>query len=392
MNLTPEQVEQGRRNFLKVLAGTPALAALGVSGGAQRTRAPAARCASGFIGVGGQGRVAARQRRSGVRRGARALRHQPEQPQGRRRGPGRQRRGRRPRHYADWQEMLQKEDIEAVIMAPPLWVARRYRRRLPRRRQARAVREDDGVGRAELRAHARRGAQERQGARDRLPAPVQARCIRPPTTASSRPASLGDIYHVRLAWHRNGNWRRKGEPPSPDYDPVEVGLSRLRSPAQLALVLEVLAGPDGRALQPPDQRRQLVPRRRAGSGHRLGRRLPLPGRRPRGPRPRLRDLRLSRRPHGGVLVDRVERVRRLLRDVHGHQGHAHPAPRARRRSSSRKAAPRAGRRRSRSTPRTGGPAAQSSETHERQHAAGGGAGGATAWPGSRTCACAARAS
>ena len=29
MNLTPEQVEQGRRNFLKVLAGTPALAALG---------------------------------------------------------------------------------------------------------------------------------------------------------------------------------------------------------------------------------------------------------------------------------------------------------------------------------------------------------------------------
>ena len=26
--------------------------------------------------------------------------------------------------------------------------------------------------------------------------------------------ALGDIYHVRLAWHRNGNWRRKGEPPS----------------------------------------------------------------------------------------------------------------------------------------------------------------------------------
>ena len=30
---------------------------------------------------------------------------------------------------------------------------------------------------------------------------------------------LGDIYHVRLAWHRNGNWRRKAELPSPDYDP-----------------------------------------------------------------------------------------------------------------------------------------------------------------------------
>ena len=29
---------------------------------------------------------------------------------------------------------------------------------------------------------------------------------------------LGDVYHVRLAWHRNGNWRRKGDPPSKDFD------------------------------------------------------------------------------------------------------------------------------------------------------------------------------
>ena len=35
--------------------------------------------------------------------------------------------------------------------------------------------------------------------------------------------TLGDIYHVRLAWHRNGSWRRKGEPPSPDYDPSKWG-------------------------------------------------------------------------------------------------------------------------------------------------------------------------
>ena len=27
----------------------------------------------------------------------------------------------------------------------------------------------------------------------------------------------------RLAWHRNGNWRRQGEPPSPDYDPSKWG-------------------------------------------------------------------------------------------------------------------------------------------------------------------------
>jgi predicted dehydrogenase len=35
--------------------------------------------------------------------------------------------------------------------------------------------------------------------------------------------TLGDIYHVRLAWHRNGTWRRKGEPPAKDYDPSKWG-------------------------------------------------------------------------------------------------------------------------------------------------------------------------
>src|SRR5213083_2071770 len=56
MHLTPEQEAIGRRNFLKALAGTPALAALGtaavvkgpVRGGPVRV---------GFIGVGAQGRV-----------------------------------------------------------------------------------------------------------------------------------------------------------------------------------------------------------------------------------------------------------------------------------------------------------------------------------------------
>src|SRR5262249_30205237 len=56
LNLTPEQLAEGRRNFLKALAGTPALAALGaaavlkgpVRGGPVRV---------GFIGVGGEGRV-----------------------------------------------------------------------------------------------------------------------------------------------------------------------------------------------------------------------------------------------------------------------------------------------------------------------------------------------
>jgi predicted dehydrogenase len=34
---------------------------------------------------------------------------------------------------------------------------------------------------------------------------------------------LGDVHHVRLAWHRNGNWRRPGAPPSHSYDPSKWG-------------------------------------------------------------------------------------------------------------------------------------------------------------------------
>ena len=160
--------------------------------------------------------------------------------------------------------------------------------------------------------------------------------------------TLGDVYHVRLAWHRNGNWRRKGEPPSPDYSPSKWGYPGFRSPAQLAALLEVLAGlfaelcshqvnaanwflgaapeaviASGGVYRFPEGSREVV-------------------------RPRLRDLRLSRRPHGDVLVDRVERVRRLLRDVHGHEGHAHHEPASRTRCCSRKAAPGRGRRRPRS--------------------------------------------
>ena len=119
--------------------------------------------------------------------------------------------------------MLQKEDVEAVIMAPPLWAHADLavgcldagKHVLCEKMMAWDV--------DELRAHARGARSERPRARDRLPAQSTTRCTRPPTTGSSRPALLGDIYHVRLAWHRNGSWRRKGEPPSPDYDPSQWG-------------------------------------------------------------------------------------------------------------------------------------------------------------------------
>jgi predicted dehydrogenase len=38
-----------------------------------------------------------------------------------------------------------------------------------------------------------------------------------------RTGTLGDVYHARLVWHRNGNWRRSEDPPAPGYDPSRWG-------------------------------------------------------------------------------------------------------------------------------------------------------------------------
>ena len=114
MNLTPEQMELGRRNFLKVLAGTPAMAALGAAA-AVRGPVPGGRVRLAFIGVGSQGR-------------AQLTNVDPDYGDVRALcdiNPAQlaladgvlAKNGRPPaHHYADWREMLQKEDVEAVIM------------------------------------------------------------------------------------------------------------------------------------------------------------------------------------------------------------------------------------------------------------------------------------
>ena len=121
MSLTPEQQELGRRNFMRVLAGTPAVAALAaaaalkgpVRGGPVRL---------GFIGVGGQGRTLLEQTdpqfaeivaicdinplQLGKADESLATTNHPPA-----------------KHYADWQEMIQKEKLEAVVLASPLFTS-----------------------------------------------------------------------------------------------------------------------------------------------------------------------------------------------------------------------------------------------------------------------------
>jgi predicted dehydrogenase len=220
VNLTPEQEALGRRNFLKALATTPALAAFGAS---VATRGPirGGPVRVAWLGVGGQGRAllsrmdpAYTEVRAFCDINPTSLAKADELLAKAKLPPA--------RHYTDWKDMLAKEDIEGVVMAPPLW-----------------MHADLAVGLMEAGKHV---LCEKMMAWD-VPS-----CQRMMDTAAKtgkvleigyqrnynpvyqatydgiiKAGVLGEVYHARLAWHRNGNWRRAGEPPSKDYDPSPWG-------------------------------------------------------------------------------------------------------------------------------------------------------------------------
>ena len=220
MNLTPEQEALGRRNFLKAIAGVPALAGLGAAA-ALRGPVPGGAVRVGLIGTGGEGRVLLEQtdpafadvralcdiNPSQLAQADEVLKetHRPAA-----------------RHYADWKTMLEQEDLEAVIIATPLW-----------------THADITVGCLEAGKHVlceKMMAWDVAGCERMLAASHRANRIleigyqrfynpiyRAAYEGVVRAGALGDVYVARLAWHRNGNWRRTGTPPTPDYSPSKWG-------------------------------------------------------------------------------------------------------------------------------------------------------------------------
>jgi predicted dehydrogenase len=220
MLLTPEQRALGRRNFLKALAGTPALAALGTTA-AMKAPVRGGPVRIGFIGVGGQGRALlgrvnpaygtvvamADINPASLAKGDEVLAKRKQAPAV---------------HYVEWKEMLEKENLEAVIVAVPLW-----------------AHADVVVPCLEAGKHVlceKMMAFDVGGCHRMMNAAAKAnrvleigyqRNYSPIYQAAYdgiiKKELLGEVYHVRLAWHRNGNWRRAGEPPTPDYDPSRWG-------------------------------------------------------------------------------------------------------------------------------------------------------------------------
>jgi len=221
MNLTPEQQELGRRNFLRALAGTPALLTLGaaaalkgpVRGGPVRL---------GLVGLGGEGRNALLKNVDPAFGDVRALCD--INPAHLAKADEILAEAKRPpaRHYADWKDMLQKEDLEAVILAPPLW-----------------LHADMTVGCLEAGKHVlceKMMAWDEEGCRRMQEAAKNTgrvleigyqRFYNPVYQAAYegivKAGQLGEVYHARLVWHRNGSWRRQEDPPAPDYDPSGWG-------------------------------------------------------------------------------------------------------------------------------------------------------------------------
>ena len=225
MMLTPEQQALGRRNFLKVLAATPALAALGAA--ATLEGQPSDRPVRlGFVGVGGQGRSLLTATAVGaVATGYADIRALADINPAQLGLATRQLAANSvapPRQYADWRQMLEREDIEAIVMAPPLW-----------------QHADIAVGCLEAGKHVLcekmmawdiAGCERMRNAALRYKRVLEIgyqRNYNPVYEAAFsgvfRKELLGDIFLTRLTWHRNGNWRRRGAPPSADYDPSRWG-------------------------------------------------------------------------------------------------------------------------------------------------------------------------
>jgi predicted dehydrogenase len=219
MYLTEELKDQGRRNFMKALAGTPALVALGAS---IATRGPihGGPVKAAVIGTGGEGRVLLNQCDKEFINIKALCDINPARRQ--KASEDMVKAGwAKPSEYEDWKEMLQKEDIEAVLIATPLW-----------------SHAEITVGCLEAGKHVlceKMMAKDIEGCNKMMEAAKKSgkileigyqRFYNPIYQAAYdnivKKGQLGDIYYARLVWHRNSSWKRKEDQPA-GFDPTKWG-------------------------------------------------------------------------------------------------------------------------------------------------------------------------
>ena len=212
MNLTEEKRELGRRNFIKAVAATPVAGALVWKAASMRP------VHAGIIGIGGQGGVllenappshikikAVSDIFPANREKALKLAQEKHDPEA--------------QAYEDYRELLDRRDLEAVIIATPLWLhapmsieaLKRGKHVFCEKNMAKGIDEC-----REMLDAARSSGRNLQIGHQRTYNPLYHEA-----KELIDAGTIGDIYHVRTLWHRNGDWRRKV--PESDFDPKPFG-------------------------------------------------------------------------------------------------------------------------------------------------------------------------
>jgi predicted dehydrogenase len=210
--MTDQQRQLGRRNFIKAAATLPLAGALTwKASGMQPLRAA-------LIGPGSQGRLLIENANPDVLRIVAVADVFPPNLQ---KGLEIARRLHDPHAegYSDYRQALERGDIDAVIVAVPLWMHARVtldalaagKHVLVEKMMAytegecRQMIEAAGRGRVNLQVgHQRSYNPLYHEARELL-----------------QSGAIGEVYHVRAVWHRNANWRRPV--PAEPFDPSPFG-------------------------------------------------------------------------------------------------------------------------------------------------------------------------
>jgi predicted dehydrogenase len=220
MNLTEEQKSLGRRNFLKVCAGVPALVALG---GAALTRGPVrgGPVKIALVGTGDMGKGLLNQYQKEFC-DLKALCDVNPKRRGQMAETMVKKGWPKPNEYDDWREMLQKEDVEAVHIATPLWTHAEI--------AVGSLNAGKHVLCEKMMAKSQEECQQMIDAAHNNKRVLEIgyqRYYNPIYQAAYsniiKQGVLGDVYHARLVWHRNSTWRRTEDPPSANYDPSKWG-------------------------------------------------------------------------------------------------------------------------------------------------------------------------
>lgn len=212
MNLSAEERQIGRRNFIKAVAATPVAGALVWKASSMRP------VRTGIVGIGGQGGV--------------LLENAPPEhlrisavcdifPPNRERALklARERHDPNARAYENLEDMLDQRDLEAILVATPLWLhapmttaaLEAGKHVFCEKNMAKTVEECHQMNSA-----AERARRVLQIGHQRTSNPLyhQARGL-------VRSGEIGQVYHVRAVWHRNNDWRRTV--PKTDFDPAPWG-------------------------------------------------------------------------------------------------------------------------------------------------------------------------